>query len=180
MGWNCEACTFLNSINSSNKCEICETPRSDADVLDVWNDDRKPRCTERKPVVQATLFGGVVPIEERKEKSKKRKPARPIDSDGKSIKQSAVLFSFKRPSHDFVISKQCSDRNVPYSELKERMHIAMRTVFGVEKLRFLQPKAVKCALMRTSQLVVMATGGGLYQSLDTFLSCPTTSSFSLI
>jgi hypothetical protein len=160
MGWNCGACTFLNTIDSSKKCEICETPRSDAEVFNICS-DRKQRCPVRKPGVQATLLGGVVAPEERKEKSKKRKAARSVDSDVNANQQPSLSFATKRPSHDFVISKQCSDRNIPYSVLKDRMQIAMRTVFGVEKLRFLQPKAVKCALMRTSQLVVMATGGGL-------------------
>lgn len=158
MGWNCEACTFLNSIDCAKKCEICETPRFDA----AEPSDHKQQRADRKPGLQATLFGGVAPTQERKEKSKKRKATRTIESDVNNNQQLTLSFASKQPTHDFVILKQCSDRSVPYVALKERMQMAMRTVFGVEKLRFLQPKAVKCALMRTSQLVVMATGGGLY------------------
>lgn len=159
----------MNSIDTSKKCEICETPRFASEDIQVW-DDRKPRCPDRKPGVQATLFGGVVPPEERKEKPRKRKATRPIDSDVTSNQQATISFASKRPAHDFEIRKQCYDSNVPYSALKERMQMAMRTVFGVEKLRFLQPKAVKCALMRSSQLVVMATGGGVWPNFRKSIS----------
>jgi hypothetical protein len=44
--------------------------------------------------------------------------------------------------------------------LKDRIKRALRLVFGVKKLRLLQPAAVQCALKGQSQLLVMATGGG--------------------
>jgi DEAD/DEAH box helicase len=44
--------------------------------------------------------------------------------------------------------------------LKERIKRALRVVFGVKRLRLLQPAAVQCALKGQSQLLVMATGGG--------------------
>ncbi|KAL7563110.1 hypothetical protein ACA910_012294 [Epithemia clementina (nom. ined.)] len=51
-------------------------------------------------------------------------------------------------------------QNIPFSALKEKADKLMREVFGVSKLRYLQPKAIECALRKQSQIVIMATGGG--------------------
>ena len=50
--------------------------------------------------------------------------------------------------------------NVPNTELKQKSEKIMQDVFGIAKLRNLQPKAVDCALQQQSQIVVLATGGG--------------------
>ena len=49
---------------------------------------------------------------------------------------------------------------VSFATLKERAAFYLRETFGLSKLRNLQPAAIKCALKRQSQIVVMATGGG--------------------
>jgi hypothetical protein len=187
MGWNCEACTYLNTKVSSNKCTICETLRSakanevetsksGCNRLGIDALQNRKRPSDQKLVVQATLYGGVA-TEERNEKYKAKKSKGSQCSDAAATAQSTLSFgSLKVPTKTddvakgLVLWKQCADSDVPFSELKERMQIAMKHIFGVEKLRLLQPKAVKCALRRTSQLIVMATGGGLYTSRQLIMS----------
>jgi superfamily II DNA helicase RecQ len=75
----------------------------------------------------------------------------------------AMKQSFAPPSTystRFLMWKQCATCDIPFTQLEERTRHAMKYIFSVDKLRLLQPKAVKCALKRKSQIVVMATGGG--------------------
>ena len=57
------------------------------------------------------------------------------------------------------------------SDLKVRAKHIMKTIFKIEKLRYLQPLAVTCALKRQNQIIVMATGGGKVRT-DFFLFVP--------
>jgi hypothetical protein len=45
-------------------------------------------------------------------------------------------------------------------ELASHAKVVMKNVFGVRRLRSLQPDAVTCSLKRESQIIIMATGGG--------------------
>jgi hypothetical protein len=181
MGWSCEACTFLNVEDSVSKCQICETVRSEAAELigsykrpskgegkvslgEGGIDQRKrPSEHQQKSTLQATLFGGIAP-KPQKEKSKSKKPK--VDTE--TTKQSTLSFASKHPptttsdigSSGLALWKECASKDIPFSDLKDRTRIAMKNIFGVERLRLLQPKAVSCALKRRNQLVVMATGGG--------------------
>lgn len=55
---------------------------------------------------------------------------------------------------------QVKSSNVKLPELSKESQRIMKEVFGIDKLRNLQPQAVQYALRGQSQLVVMATGGG--------------------
>lgn len=174
-GWSCDACTVRNVEDNARKCQICETLRSEAaDLVRSCKGPanvslcggaiigrKRPSEPQKMSTVQATLFGGVAAKSVVQPSLKKPKTA-------EISKQSTLSFAAKqRPkttSEDggsgLVVWKECAGQDVPFSELKNRARIAMKTIFGVEKLRLLQPKAVGCALKRESQLVVMATGGG--------------------
>jgi ATP-dependent DNA helicase RecQ len=55
---------------------------------------------------------------------------------------------------------QVKSNDVNLAELSKESQRIMKEVFGVDKLRNLQPQAIQYALRRQSQLIVMATGGG--------------------
>jgi hypothetical protein len=170
MGWSCETCTFLNVKDDAKMCEICETVRSvaiDLTETDTQNllANAKKRPLEQKSV-QSTLFGGVAqspPV--KKSAPKKSKPSSLVDA--RDAKQSTLhaSSSILTSCNSTVTTtwKTTASRDIPLTELKDRAQTAMQQIFGVEKLRFLQPKAVSCALKRKSQIVVMATGGGAFQ-----------------
>ena len=48
----------------------------------------------------------------------------------------------------------------PFPVLWDRAQANLRSIFLIESLRHLQPIAIQTALQRTSQIIVMATGGG--------------------
>jgi superfamily II DNA helicase RecQ len=50
--------------------------------------------------------------------------------------------------------------NIPYQELYSDAQRVLQETFGLDKLRNLQPAAIRCALQLKSQIIVMATGGG--------------------
>jgi hypothetical protein len=169
MGWSCETCTFLNAKDDSKTCEICETVRLVAIDLTETNGQNfdananaKKRPLEQKSV-QSTLFGGVAqPPPTKKSAPKKSKPS--SLTDAREAKQSTFSSSMLTTDNSTVtIWKTTASRDIPLTELKDRAQTAMKQIFGVEKLRFLQPKAVTCALKRKSQIVVMATGGGAFE-----------------
>lgn len=175
MGWSCGACTYLNSSEISNKCAICETSRSNrvsqdgaCDKTSANENGSKKRSKDTKSTVQATLFGGIVTnVDNRMLKHKKPKRSVEIDVIAKSATSFAstrTLTSFPSSSttNRFEMWKQTAKNDILFSKLEERTRSAMKQIFSVDKLRLLQPKAVKCALKRKSQLVVMATGGGMY------------------
>jgi hypothetical protein len=173
MGWSCGACTYFNSAESLNKCAICETSRSNKvsqdaayDRTSEQNHGNKKRSKELKSTVQATLFGGIVTnVDNRTFKDKKSKRSH-VDV----VAMPKLAFASSRPpttlisttsNNRFEIWKQTAKSDIPFSHLEERTRSAMKMIFSVDKLRLLQPKAVKCALKRKSQIVVMATGGGM-------------------
>lgn len=173
MGWNCKACTFLNTVESLNKCAICETARSTVSLTkgdacgktSANENGNKKRSREAKSTVQATLFGGIAPnAGSRILKDKKSKCSSDI-----VIAKPNRSFTLTRPppsassgtTDRFEIWKRTAKNDIPFPQLEERTRTAMKQIFCVEKLRFLQPKAVKSALKRKSQIVVMATGGGM-------------------
>jgi len=110
--------------------------------------------------VQATLTGKPVVKPPQPPKSKKRNV---IASDSSASTTQATLTSFttkKGPQPLGLCCKECSAK-VPYAELKQRAKAAMDEIFKIKELRFLQPQAVRTILkLRSSQIVVMATGGG--------------------
>ena len=126
---------------------------------------------DRQHAVQATLFRGIASKSEKEKlgtKSLKIAGPRPTVA----TKTQSTLSFAKQPSTvsepaTLVLWKQCASKDTPLAELKNRALVAMKSIFGVEKLRLLQPKAVSCALKRKSQLVVMATGGGTYPNPQT-------------
>lgn len=50
--------------------------------------------------------------------------------------------------------------HAPYDVLQAQANQNIKTIFGIETLRNLQPIAIQNALQRKSQIIVMATGGG--------------------
>jgi hypothetical protein len=176
MGWSCGACTYFNTVESLNKCAICETARSNESSQDgapsaakANENCSKKRSKEQKSTVQATLFGGISTNgETRISKNKKSKPSFEIDAVARpnvsfaSTRHIKTFTSTSSTDNRFEIWKQTAKTDIPFSKLEERTRSAMKQIFSVDKLRLLQPKAVKCALKRKSQLVVMATGGGMY------------------
>ena len=174
MGWNCKACTYLNTVESLNNCAMCETTRStevlikgDAcDKRSANENVNKKRSRETKSTVQATLFGGMATnVERRITKDKKSNCASGIEVIAKPSRS----FDLTRPhsaaststTEYFEIWKKTAKNDISFPQLEERTRSAMKQIFCVKKLRFLQPKAVKSALKRKSQIVVMATGGGM-------------------
>ena len=168
MSWSCGACTYLNTAESLNKCAICETARSNGAPEGSTNENgSKKRSKELKSTVQATLFGGIATtVNSRKDKKPKRSVDTGVDAKPKRslvFTQPVTTFA-SNTTNRFEIWKQTAKDDVPFSKLEERTRTAMKQIFNVVKLRLLQPKAVKCALKRKSQIVVMATGGGMFTS----------------
>ena len=175
MGWSCGACTYFNAAESSNKCDICESSRSSEERnygaycrTSVNANGSKKRSKEQKATVQATLFGGIATnVENRTSKDKKSKRTLEIDV----VEKPKLSFALTRPpsiltsstgtTNHFEFWKQAAKIDIQFSKLEDRTRSAMKQIFNVNKLRLLQPKAVKCALKRKSQIVVMATGGGM-------------------
>jgi hypothetical protein len=159
------------------KCAICETSRSnegrlDGTVSQTNENGSKKRTKEQKSTIQATLFGGIAAnAESRTVKAKKSKRSAEIDVAVKpklscaSIRPSTAL-TYTVTNNQFEIWKEVAKNDIPFSKLEERTRSAMKQIFNVNKLRLLQPKAVKCALKRNSQIVVMATGGGMYLQVE--------------
>lgn len=173
MGWNCEACTYLNHVESLNKCTMCETARSNEGSRNVAcgktsaiENGSKKRSRESKSTIQATLFGGIANnVENRMIKDKKSKHSSNTELVVKPPRSLTHTRPLSAPSSSttnrFEIWKQTAKNDTLFSKLEERTRAAMKQIFCVEKLRLLQPKAVKCALKRKCQTVVMATGGGM-------------------
>jgi superfamily II DNA helicase RecQ len=91
--------------------------------------------------------------------SRKRKgapAAPPLQKPAHSSFSSASSSSSSSSPHRF--SAQVRSKSSPINQ-EEVQHV-LKKVFGLKKLRNLQPQVVECALKRTSQLLVLATGGG--------------------
>lgn len=167
MVWECKACTFHNAQDAAACCEICNTDRSEAE--DLIGAKMSKKKAPAKLSVQVTLFGGIAakPTATGKQ-SKKRKAADSKLPEAEKSRQETLSFAKKAStgsSNDDGLACANTTKD-EFSKLKSRTRIAMKKIFNIEKLRFLQPKAVKCALQRQSQLVVMATGGGKVRGDD--------------
>jgi len=161
MTWSCKACTFDNSIDTAVLCSVCGTrrplgkasekiPTGDESEKAIHNlDQGGTRSTKRKAkkMSQQTLFGATVT--NRKEIPRKKQQ---LQDDKKDSSIQSIL-----PNLD-------SSRKVVSNEhidvLKARADEKMKSIFGIQSLRKLQPVAVELALKRQSQIIVMATGGG--------------------
>lgn len=141
MAWSCLACTFDNSADDSVACAICGTRRV----------AHAKKLASTKSPQQRTLFGGVVSNGEGPSKlqvPKKKKPR---------------LEEKKQPPFEGYNASIQMDRKVstaPYEVLRAQAIETMKTRFGIEKLRNLQPIAIQLALQKKCQIIVMATGGG--------------------
>ena len=167
MAWKCEACTFQNSSDALQRCEICHTQRSDNGACErvVGAPQHNPMLSSSltreedsssfiksksaaSKTVQATLFGGVASKPTEKPKAKKRKASEAAATKGAVVPLTKV---FRATTKSIEIS---------FNTLKVQAEKAMKEVFGIEKLRKLQPAAIKGALKGESAIVVMATGTG--------------------
>jgi ATP-dependent helicase YprA (DUF1998 family) len=178
MTWICWACTFNNGIDKASHCEICSTDRYEdaglvgksATLLNLSTNEEsnlsagsscKNNRSAPKSTRQQTLFGQAVEKNNLKNDSKPTKKRKAL-ADNEGAKQSTLSFFTRTGSRTIngLSNRECADTTIPFGELKNRTVLAMREIFKVNKLRFLQPKAVATALKRRSQLLVMATGGG--------------------
>jgi hypothetical protein len=184
MVWSCEVCTFENRNDAKVTCEICESRRSNVGSINTPESLPPSSITiargeskQLKKPVQATLFGGIAKIPETKSvnQSKKRKETQKtlnsnLKSDvteeynnlsvGESRKPESSVLAMRQDKIEF--HKKSPAKYTPKSieDLVQCAKKIMRNVFGVRKLRSLQPDAVTCGLKRQSQIVIMATGGG--------------------
>ena len=151
MTWSCDACTFENAQDNAKKCEICLTERVTIPACAMTKESRQSTLlgtasSLSRPVKQTTLFG--LPAKE-KDAAPSRKRKNPPSTTTATLTVASKLAQPTNPS----TAKTCE-------ELKCHAEKVMKEVFRIQKLRYLQPMAIKCALKRKSQLIVMATGGG--------------------
>ena len=189
MPWSCSACTYLNAAEDAPRCSICELPRADANYLagattTMARKRSAPSSSAKNNTVvnsvQATLFGSIAAPVEAKTQSKK--PKKEISDAASKSRQGTLTFlghgtnTSKSTLHNIRpgtdAARECQDLALrecyffresqagSLSELKKRSNAAMKHVFGISKLRALQPQAISTVLRRQSQLVVMATGNG--------------------
>jgi DEAD/DEAH box helicase/Zn-finger in Ran binding protein and others len=171
--WSCSACTFDNKPGVS-KCEICGTAaaavssNASSCSSSTLPPTRKPKSSKSR---QATLLGGFV------SKQEEERSVKPKQSKKRSATVASAEVTQQRPSRKIApaasnnntASMPCSTvpahlqvkrNNVKLSELSLESQRVMKEVFGIDKLRNLQPQAIQYALRCQSQLIVMATGGG--------------------
>jgi RecQ family ATP-dependent DNA helicase len=166
MAWSCEACTFTSAQDDAKRCEICQTSRGQSYMGSTKRYERltaSPQKSEPsknslqgspKATVQSTLFGGIAPKKE-KEAPKSRKRKAPPSSTTAAVQPDLQM---QLPRMLGASNKTVTE--ISYSLLKQNAQKALKEVFAIRKLRNLQPVAIKCALKRKSQMIVMATGGG--------------------
>ena len=178
MGWSCLACTFHNGRYNSTSCEVCGTSRfknaSSSTSTEPSSDGS--RAKDRKKSQQMTLFGTKVSSVDDEAKISATTKKKKTNNDGASKVNEAKTMSStsasrkrKEPSTAVTSTASLTPRfqqhlhvrkNLPYDILwKDAQHV-LKTNFGLNSLRNLQPSAVRCALEKQSQIVVMATGGG--------------------
>jgi RecQ family ATP-dependent DNA helicase len=142
----CSRCTFINSNDRTDNCEMCGAPQ-----LGGRDGDKKTAAHSAKPKVQLTLFG---------------KALEPANNDASKLPQKKRKREKQRETNNLqsrlVSSKAMAhvDKSTSYSDLKSRAKLVLTNTFKIQQLRNLQPKAIKCALKRQHCIVVMATGGG--------------------
>jgi hypothetical protein len=185
MAWNCEACTFANSREHAFTCEICATVRSrhhsspssspsSSSSLDClppsgaipalefkpFTSMPKSSSTASKPTTQTTLFGKkVVGNDDNDHDNPSSKPPRKRKAATSSSWETSS--SSANNNNNVKISQYATVRShIPYPELDAEAQRVLQDTFGLAKLRNLQPAAIRCALARKSQIIVMATGGG--------------------
>ncbi len=175
MVWSCAVCTFDNRKDDAVKCEICETRREGVEgfVLASHDEDKRALAAgghqsptkllgAKRKMAQRDLHGNVIVIDETK-KPKKKEKAFPKEAV-KMIVATAVTAVVGPPSNQNIpirqITTSATVSNSSFEDLVKRTKRIMKEVFGIHKLRKLQPLAVECALRRQSQIIVMATGGG--------------------
>lgn len=189
MVWNCQACTFRNINDGSKSCITCGTTRSkekEATIdltagKDNADDVAKNTSGKKRPAStggQRTLFGGMV-ADSKSEKhpgttSKAAKKIRPSYNTTEAVFEQRNKKSGPTPQppgcsaptarqSTMVENSMAGYRPISkdsYPALKKRSADVLKEVFGIEKLRNQQPKAVQCFLQGKSSIVVMATGGG--------------------
>lgn len=105
-----------------------------------------------KEKVQSTLFGGIV----------KKKPTDAPKTRKRKVQTSDNSIALKTQRQQLLMGGPGAfkETDISFSSLKRKAEKAMKEIFRIQKLRNLQPKAIKCALQQNSQLIVMATGGG--------------------
>lgn len=143
------ACTFDNQANDAKSCAICGTSRQ-------VNDAKKPaNVKSQQPLQQRTLFGGVVVANNNHEDRPSSKMQIPKKKKPRlEEKKASPVMEGDRASMGRKVS------TAPYPVLRAQAIGIMKTTFGIDKLRNLQPIAVQMALQKKSQIIVMATGGG--------------------
>ena len=142
MGWSCGACTYFNTAESSNKCDICESSRSSEEsnygAYCRKSVNAKKRPKEQKATVQATLFGGIATnVGNRTSKDKKSKRTFGIDV----IEKPKVSIASTRPpsiltssaTNHFEFWKQAAKIDIQFSKLEDRTRSAMKQIFNVNK-----------------------------------------------
>ncbi len=158
MTWSCEACTFENSQDTAKQCEICLTERitvkaekKESRQTTLFGGFVEPpkKASPAKATKQTTLFG--LPAKEAAPSRKRKNPPSNTNKDASSF-ASATGSKLAQPTGPSTAKT--------YEELKRHTAQILKEVFRIPSLRYLQPVAIKCALKRKSQLIVMATGGG--------------------
>eukprot|EP00934_Nitzschia_sp_Nitz4_P009034 Nitzschia sp. Nitz4//scaffold127_size64804//57851//60422//NITZ4_006188-RA/size64804-processed-gene-0.23-mRNA-1//1//CDS//3329534786//9024//frame0 len=157
--WKCPSCTFDNEGDSTNQCEMCYTKRPGQPP------NNKPKVEKGShSLQQMTLFGKLAPPVSKNKLADKPPPASATTLTGRKRRAPsstpsttpATATTTKTNMHSFPTTTVSPTHQFS----KQDMDQVLQQVFGLEKLRFLQPKAVQTALQRTSQLLVLATGGG--------------------
>ena len=178
MGWSCLACTFVNGRDNSTSCEVCGTTRLENAPSSTSTEPPSDgsRAKDRKKSQQMTLFGTKLSsvddgakMSATTKKKKTSKDGTIKENGGRAISSTSASRKRKEPSTAAASIASPTPRfqqhfyvrkNLSYEMLwKDAQHV-LKSNFGLHSLRNLQPSAVKCALEKQSQIVVMATGGG--------------------
>lgn len=184
MAWACRYCTYSNDDNGETQCSMCGMPgkRGSASAqypndggdhgsvgggshaptnIDLtWNNGESSSSSKQQGSAPPLLSGS-------SRSTRKRKAPSGTTSAATALKPSAITSleksslgaaaATKHYSHSF--SYKVLPRRNPLDVEKDTDNV-LKTVFQLERLRNLQPQAVKCALDFKSQMIVMATGGG--------------------
>jgi hypothetical protein len=164
MTWSCRYCTFFNEDDGETQCSVCGMPGKRVDSKQA------PGCGGGSQESIDLTGNGDTSTSLKKRRSvappsasrKRRTPATTNNAADSTTSQPSGKMVPKggtRHRHSFsykVVPKRAAIR------AESDADNVLRTVFQLERLRNLQPLAVKCALELKSQMIVMATGGGKY------------------
>jgi ATP-dependent DNA helicase RecQ len=131
------------------------TPLRETTKTQQHNTIEKFQNPNVKKSIQSTLFGGVAPKGEERPKGRKRKTK---DATHFTLNAKHQSLCLPTGTNTAAASRLTSDDTIEV--LAKRTKKIMKEVFGIRKLRHLQPKSIECFLRRQSHIVVMATGGG--------------------